>query len=125
VKIWVRILDVSFFIKNNLSYLVGGNITSVAISATTVYNITSVAISATAGGNITSVAISATAGGNITSVALSDTCFSVLISSAYTLRYTIYGCGQPQRRVEALPKLITINCIFSIEGMCYVTLNNT
>jgi len=53
-------MDVSFFlrlfIENNLSYLVGGNITSVAISAT--------------------------AGGNITSVALSDTCFSVVISSA-------------------------------------------
>ena len=60
----------SFFIENNLSYLVGGNITSVDISAT-------------AGGNISSVAMSAIVGGNITSVALSDTCFSVVISSAY------------------------------------------
>jgi len=60
----------SFFIENNLSYLVGGNITSVAISTTT-------------GGNITLVAISATAGGNITSVALSDTCFLVIISLAF------------------------------------------
>jgi len=61
VKIWIRILDVSFlssfFIENNLSYLVGGNITSVAVSTT--------------------------AGGGITSVVLSDTCFSVVISSAY------------------------------------------
>jgi len=32
-------------------------------------------------GNITSVAISAIVGGNITSVALSDTCFLVVISS--------------------------------------------
>jgi len=45
-----------FFIENNLNYLVGGNITSVAISAT--------------------------ASGNITFVALSDTCFSVVRSSA-------------------------------------------
>jgi len=44
------------FIENNLSYLVSGNITLVAISAT--------------------------AGGNITSVALTDTCFLVAISSA-------------------------------------------
>jgi len=58
-----------FLIENNLSYLVSGNITLVAISATT-------------GSNITLVAISTTAGGNITSVALSDTCFSVVISSA-------------------------------------------
>jgi len=50
-----------FFIENNLSYLVGGNITSVVLNAT-------------AGGNITLVAISTTAGGNITSVAPSDTC---------------------------------------------------
>jgi len=46
-----------FFIENNLSYLVSGNITSVALNAT-------------AGGNITLVAISATTGGNMTSVAL-------------------------------------------------------
>jgi len=46
----------SFFIENNLSYLIGGNIISVGISAT--------------------------AGGNITSVALTDTCFLVSISSA-------------------------------------------
>jgi len=45
----------SFFIENNLNYLVGGNITLMAISAT--------------------------AGGNITFVALSDTFFSVVISS--------------------------------------------
>jgi len=49
-----------FFIENDLSYLVGGNITSVAISAT--------------------------ASGNITSVALSDTCFPVVISSAIILK---------------------------------------
>jgi len=61
VKTRVRILDVSFFsspifiIENNLSYLIGGNITSVAISATL---------------------LPLPVGGNITSVALSDTCFS-------------------------------------------------
>jgi len=33
-----------FFIENNLSYMVGGNITSVAISATAGGNITSVAL---------------------------------------------------------------------------------
>jgi len=53
------VLFSSFFIENNLSYLVSGNIISVAISAT--------------------------AGGNITSVALSDTCFLVVISSANLL----------------------------------------
>jgi len=39
-----------FLIENNLSYLVGSNI-SMGISATTGDNITSVAINATAGGN--------------------------------------------------------------------------
>jgi len=53
---WMCHFFSSFFIENNLSYLVGGNIISVAISAT--------------------------AGGKITSVALTDTCFSVSISSA-------------------------------------------
>jgi len=58
-------LDVSFFLRrffiaNNLSCLVGGNITSVAISAT--------------------------AGGNITSVTLSDTCISMVIFSSLKIR---------------------------------------
>ena len=56
----------------------GGNISFVAVGATTGGNFISVAVYA----NIISVAFNATVGGNIIFVALIDTCFPVSISSA-------------------------------------------
>ena len=50
-------------------------------------NISFVAVGATTGGNIISVAFNATVGGNIIFVALIDTCFPVSISSAIYLLY--------------------------------------
>ena len=62
---WICHFFLRFFIENNSSYLVGGNIISVAISTTT--------------------------SGNITSVAHTDTYFSVSIFSAadYFKTYTL------------------------------------
>ena len=62
-----------------------GNISFVAVGATTGGNIISVAVYATSGGNIISVAFNATVSGNIIFVALIDTCFPVSISSVRNL----------------------------------------